>query len=93
MKRLEIIKEQGLGRYWKSAENILGEKGGYFSYVSLGLIDEKKYCVIFANPYVNFNQYLYGGYDKNKAENLFNEIIERDKKFKENLINETFSKN
>lgn len=93
MKRLEIIKEQGLGRYWKSAENILGEKGGYFSYISLGLTNEKEYCVMFANPHINFSKCLYEGDDKNKAENLFNEIIEKDKKFKENLINEIFSRN
>lgn len=86
----KIIKQEGLGRYIKDLER----DGGYFSYISFGLTNEVKYCVIHINPYIkNFDKCLYEGYDENKAEDIFNETIEKDKKFKQNLIYKIFSKN
>lgn len=91
-----LLNQKGVGRYLGKVKTNLGVVGEYSSYVQLYLINENEYSVeFFTNPFKRryFEKCLYYGKDKNKAEKKFNEIIEKDKKLKENSIHRFFSRN
>lgn len=86
-KNLEIIQQKGIGKYLRG-------KGEYSFYVQLGLTNDGEYFVnSFLNPNLaHFNKCLYKGEDKNKAKEIFNEVIERDREMKKNWIDNKFNK-
>ena len=94
---LEIIKQKGIGKYLGKLKTNLEEIEGYESYIQLcSTMNNEYYVNLFTNSQIeNFNESLclYNGNNKNEAERIFNRMVEKDKKIKQNLAHEVFSKN
>ncbi len=84
---IKIIQQEGIGKY-------LREINEYSSYIQFFLTSDSQYEVdLFLNPHLaHFNKCLYKGDDKNKAGEIFNEAIEKDRKIKENWMYKLFDK-
>lgn len=92
---LEIIKQKGIGKYLGERESNSEEINKYELYIQFCSEGEDKYLVnLFANPNLcSLQILLYSGQDKNKAEEIYNMAVEKDKKIKQNLANKLFDEN
>lgn len=92
----KIIKQEGFGNYLGKFKTYLGEIEAYESYIQIYLTNGNQYSVeLLTNPLFPkyFQKCLYKGNNKNKAEEISREILEKDKINKENKTYEKLGRN
>jgi len=92
----KIIEQKGIGKYIGKVETNLGKIDVYEKYVELR-ISSGNYCINLFHPLYpedNLeNVSISCGTNLKFAEAIYNRIIEKDNKEKQNLIHKIFSKN
>lgn len=95
---IKIIKQKGIGKYLGKFIDNGVEKERYSADVKMSLKNNGEYFVaVYLNlpssfP-VRFKAISYEGFNESEAERIFNLIIEKDKRDKQNLVHRLFNKN